>query len=134
MIVRHLVDQGYLDSDGGMLFIGPEAERQFGRRHFMEMTAVFTGAPEFTVLHGRTELGRIDPSLLTEEVAATAGCCSAAAAGGSPTSTGAAAAASSNPPTAAEGPAGRPRLGRRSASSWAGRCARCCSARTRRYG
>ncbi|GAB3942635.1 hypothetical protein GCM10027614_30020 [Micromonospora vulcania] len=34
----------------------------------MEMTAVFTGPPEFTVLLGRTELGRIDPSLLTEEV------------------------------------------------------------------
>jgi ATP-dependent Lhr-like helicase len=34
----------------------------------MGMTAVFTGAPEFTVLHGRSELGRIDPSLLTEEV------------------------------------------------------------------
>ncbi|WP_433391096.1 DEAD/DEAH box helicase [Micromonospora sp. KLBMP9576] len=67
-IVRHLVEHGYLDSDGGMLFIGPEAERRFGRRNFMEMTAVFTGPPEFTVLHGRQELGRIDPSLLTEEV------------------------------------------------------------------
>ncbi|GGO30364.1 DEAD/DEAH box helicase [Micromonospora parathelypteridis] len=67
-IVRHLVDQGYLDGDGGLLFIGPEAERRFGRRHFMEMTAVFTGPPEFTVLHGRTELGRVDPSLLTEKV------------------------------------------------------------------
>ncbi|MBB5828256.1 DEAD/DEAH box helicase [Micromonospora carbonacea] len=67
-IVRHLVDHGYLDSDGGLLFIGPEAERRFGRRHFMDMTAVFTGPPEFTVLHGRQELGRVDPSLLTEEV------------------------------------------------------------------
>ncbi|MFD6754784.1 DEAD/DEAH box helicase [Micromonospora gifhornensis] len=67
-IVRHLVDHGYLDSDAGLLFIGPEAERRFGRRHFMDMTAVFTGPPEFTVLHGRQELGRVDPSLLTEEV------------------------------------------------------------------
>ncbi|MGC5289783.1 DEAD/DEAH box helicase [Micromonospora sp. DT231] len=67
-IVRHLLDQGYLDSDGGLLFIGPEAERRFGRRHFMDMTAVFTGPPEFTVLHGRTELGRVDPTLLTEKV------------------------------------------------------------------
>jgi ATP-dependent Lhr-like helicase len=67
-IVRHLVEQGYLDSDAGMYFIGPSAEKQFGRRHFMEMTAVFTGPPEFTVFVGRTELGRIDPSLLTEEV------------------------------------------------------------------
>ncbi len=67
-ILRHLIGQGYLDSDGGMLFIGPEAERRFGHRHFMGMTAVFTGAPEFTVLVGREELGRVDPALLTEEV------------------------------------------------------------------
>lgn len=67
-IVRHLLQHGFLDSDGGMLFIGPQAEKTFGRRHFMELTAVFTGPPEFTVLLGRAELGRIDPSLLTEEV------------------------------------------------------------------
>ncbi|MGW0150808.1 UPF0182 family protein, partial [Streptomyces sp. NPDC003333] len=67
-IVRHLVEHEYLDQDGGMLFIGPAAEQRFGRRHFMEMTAVFTGPPEFTVLLGRNELGRIDPRLLTEEV------------------------------------------------------------------
>ncbi|MFC4110355.1 DEAD/DEAH box helicase [Micromonospora zhanjiangensis] len=67
-ILRHLVEHGYLDDDQGLLFIGPEAERQFGRRHFMDLTAVFTGPPEFTALHGRTELGRIDPSLLVEDV------------------------------------------------------------------
>ncbi len=67
-IVRHLVEQGYLDRDGGMLFIGPESERRFGFRHFMNLTAVFTAAPEFTVLSGRTEIGRTDPALLTEEV------------------------------------------------------------------
>ncbi|ONH21851.1 DEAD/DEAH box helicase [Pseudofrankia asymbiotica] len=67
-IVRHLVRAGYLDSDGGLLFIGPEAERRFGRRHFMELTAVFTAAPEFTVLWGRDEIGRTDPKLLTDPV------------------------------------------------------------------
>jgi ATP-dependent Lhr-like helicase len=67
-IVRYLVENKYLDSDGGMLFVGPAAELRFGRRNFMDMTAVFAGPPEFTVLTGRTELGRIDPSLLTEEV------------------------------------------------------------------
>ncbi|MFI7545656.1 DEAD/DEAH box helicase [Actinoplanes sp. NPDC049599] len=67
-ILRYLIEQGYLDSDSGMLFIGSEAERRFGHRHFMGMTAVFTGAPEFTVLVGRDELGRVDPALLTEEV------------------------------------------------------------------
>ena len=67
VIVRYLVEQGYLEQDSGMLFIGPEAELRFGRRHFMGMTAVFTAPPEFTVLSGRTELGRVDPALLTEE-------------------------------------------------------------------
>ncbi|GHH70112.1 ATP-dependent helicase [Streptosporangium violaceochromogenes] len=68
VILRHLVGNGYLDEDGGMLFVGPEAERRFGRRHFMEMTGVFTSAPEFTVLSGRKEIGRTDPALLTEQV------------------------------------------------------------------
>jgi len=65
-ILRHLVERGYLDQDAGMLFIGPEAERR--HRHFMQLTAVFTAAPEFTVLAGRAEIGRVDPLLLTEEV------------------------------------------------------------------
>jgi ATP-dependent helicase Lhr and Lhr-like helicase len=67
-ITSHLVSAGYLDVDGGMLFIGPEAERRFGHRHFMSLMAVFTAPPEFTVLHGRDELGKIDPSLLTDRV------------------------------------------------------------------
>ncbi|WP_369262940.1 DEAD/DEAH box helicase [Streptomyces sp. R35] len=66
-ILRHLTDQGFLDTDGGMLFIGPEAEHRFGRRHFIELTASFTAPPQFTVLSGRTEIGRMDPSVLTEE-------------------------------------------------------------------
>jgi ATP-dependent Lhr-like helicase len=67
-ITRYLAEQGYLDNDSGMYYIGPEAEKRFGRRHFMDMTAVFLGPPEFTVLVGRDELGKIDPCLLTEEV------------------------------------------------------------------
>ncbi|MCX4667980.1 DEAD/DEAH box helicase [Streptomyces sp. NBC_01381] len=67
-IVRHLVSEGYLDQDSGMLFIGPEAERRFGHRHFMGLTAVFTAPPQFTVMQGRTEIGRTDPDLLTENI------------------------------------------------------------------
>ncbi|MCG8965465.1 DEAD/DEAH box helicase [Streptomyces sp. CL12-4] len=66
-ILRHLTDEGFLDNDGGMLFVGPEAERRFGKRHFIELTASFTAPPQFTVLSGRTEIGRTDPSVLTEE-------------------------------------------------------------------
>jgi ATP-dependent Lhr-like helicase len=34
----------------------------------MDMTAVFTAPPQFTVLDGRREIGRTDPALLTEKV------------------------------------------------------------------
>jgi ATP-dependent helicase Lhr and Lhr-like helicase len=67
-ILTHLLSEGFLERDGEYLFIGPEAEKRFGRRHFMDMTAVFTAPPEFTVLHGRQEIGRTDPMLLTEQV------------------------------------------------------------------
>ncbi|WP_327690899.1 DEAD/DEAH box helicase [Streptomyces sp. NBC_00461] len=66
-ILRFLREEGFLDSDGGMLFVGPEAEHRFGKRHFIELTASFTAPPQFTVLSGRTEIGRTDPSVLTEE-------------------------------------------------------------------
>ncbi|MFC8066124.1 DEAD/DEAH box helicase [Streptomyces sp. NPDC057293] len=66
-ILRHLTKGGFLDDDGGLLFIGPEAERRFGKRHFIELTASFTAPPQFTVLSGRSEIGRTDPSVLTEE-------------------------------------------------------------------
>ena len=66
-ILRYLVDQGFVDQDGELLFIGPTAEQRFGHRHFMGMTAVFTAPPQFTVLAGRQEVGRTDPLLLTEK-------------------------------------------------------------------
>jgi ATP-dependent Lhr-like helicase len=67
-IGEHLVAQGFVECEDGMLFIGPEAERKFGRRHFMGLMAVFTAPPEFTVLHGRDEIGRTDPVLLVDRV------------------------------------------------------------------
>jgi ATP-dependent Lhr-like helicase len=67
-ITRYLVEEGFLDQDGELLFIGEKAERRFGRQHFMGMTAVFTAPPQFTVLEGRREIGRTDPALLTEKV------------------------------------------------------------------
>ncbi|GIF65220.1 ATP-dependent helicase [Asanoa ishikariensis] len=63
-IVEHLTEQGFLERDGGMLFVGARAEEIFGRRHFAELTAVFTGPPEFVVLLGRGELGQVDARLL----------------------------------------------------------------------
>lgn len=64
-IVDWLIDTGHLARESGMLFIGPAAELAYGRRNFMELVSVFTAAPQFTVLHGRAELGTIDPIVLT---------------------------------------------------------------------
>ncbi|HEV2345498.1 MAG TPA: DEAD/DEAH box helicase [Actinocrinis sp.] len=66
-ILDYLRRAGFVDADGGRLFIGAEAEKHFGRRHFMELTASFTAPPQFTVFAGRTELGQVDPALLTEQ-------------------------------------------------------------------
>jgi ATP-dependent Lhr-like helicase len=67
-VLRNLVEEGFVERDGELLFIGPQAEQRFGHRHFMDMTAVFTAPPQFTVLDGRREIGRTDPALLTERV------------------------------------------------------------------
>ncbi|WP_327147164.1 DEAD/DEAH box helicase [Nocardia sp. NBC_01329] len=66
-ILRHLLANGYLDEDGGLLHIGPAAEKRFGTRHFLELTAAFTAPPQFTVLAGRQEIGQADLSALTDD-------------------------------------------------------------------
>lgn len=67
-ILGHLIAEGFLEQDGELLFVGRTAEEEFGRRHFMGLTAVFTAPPQFTVLAGRQEIGRTDPMLLTEKI------------------------------------------------------------------
>jgi ATP-dependent Lhr-like helicase len=67
-IVEWLVDSSHLETDGGMLFVGREAEQKYGRRNFMDLVSVFTANPEFTVLQGREELGKVDPIVLTRKV------------------------------------------------------------------
>lgn len=66
-IVRHLVAEGYLEPDGDLAVIGTEAERRFGRRYFSDLTAVFSAAPQFLVLSGRTEIGMVGDDVLIAE-------------------------------------------------------------------
>lgn len=63
--VRWLLDSGHLDRDGGLVHVGPEAEERFGRRHFMDLVVTFTVAPELAVVHGRADIGTIDPMPFT---------------------------------------------------------------------
>lgn len=67
-ILEYLLQSGFLETDGGMMFIGEKAERKYGRRNFMELLASFTTPPDFTVLHGRVEIGRVDGVVLSEDV------------------------------------------------------------------
>lgn len=64
-ITGWLRETAHLDSDGGMLFVGPGAERRYGRRHFLGLLSVLTADPQFTVLHGRDEVGAVDPLVFT---------------------------------------------------------------------
>ncbi|WP_328811363.1 DEAD/DEAH box helicase [Rhodococcus sp. NBC_00294] len=65
---EYLLDERFLESDGGIAFIGTEAEQKFGRRHFMDLLAVFTAAPQFTVMAGRNDIGFVETEVLTESV------------------------------------------------------------------
>ncbi|MDN5789365.1 MAG: DEAD/DEAH box helicase [Micrococcales bacterium] len=67
-IASWLVSTGHLDTDEGLAFVGPAAERRYGQRNFMELLAVFTAPPEVTVLHGRHEIGSVDSMLLVTKV------------------------------------------------------------------
>lgn len=61
-ILDHMVATGILVEDEGMLAIGPAGEKEYGRKNFLEVCSVFLSPPEFTVLHGREELGRVHES------------------------------------------------------------------------
>lgn len=68
-ILDHLVSTGMLFDDGsGMLSMGPEGERSYGYRHFLDLTSAFTTNPLFVVRYGSKEIGYLDPiSLLTPD-------------------------------------------------------------------
>jgi ATP-dependent Lhr-like helicase len=73
-ITAHLVSEGYLDDQDGVLGIGPQAEADFGRRHFLELLSVFISPPVLSVRHGRNEIGLVpDESLLARPPGAGAG-------------------------------------------------------------
>ena len=50
--------------DGAFLQIGPEGEKRFGRRHFMDVTSLFLTEPLLLVRWGTRDLGHVDPSAL----------------------------------------------------------------------
>lgn len=66
-MVSHMIQQGYLDTDNGLIRVGPETEREFGRGHYRDLLASFSGAQLLTGRCGSAEVGYIDPTALTGE-------------------------------------------------------------------
>ncbi|GAA3754345.1 DEAD/DEAH box helicase [Microbacterium kribbense] len=67
-VLDYLVAAEFLAADGPWLFVGPRAEREFGRRHFIELLSTFIADLEIRVLEGRREIGSVSPLSLTTPV------------------------------------------------------------------
>lgn len=63
-LVDHLVHQGFLTHSDGLISVGPETESEFGRGHYRELLASFSGAQLLTGRFGSAEVGYIDPTVL----------------------------------------------------------------------
>lgn len=66
-IISHMVNSGYLMNVDGVLQIGPMTEKQFGRAHYKDLLASFSGAQLLLGRCGAMEVGYIDPTMLTGE-------------------------------------------------------------------
>ncbi|MBW0090224.1 DEAD/DEAH box helicase [Pseudonocardia sp. KRD-184] len=63
-ILTHLRSAGFLVEDSGLLMIGPRAEREFGKQHFMELLSSFIADLELRVVAGTQEIGFVSPLAL----------------------------------------------------------------------
>jgi ATP-dependent Lhr-like helicase len=63
-ILEHMLANGILAEDQGVLGMGPRGEREFGRRHFSDVVAAFSSPMLLTVHHGVAELGSVHPTSL----------------------------------------------------------------------
>lgn len=67
-ILDYLIGEQFLAADGDWLFLGPRAEDEFGRRHFMELLSTFITGLDFAVKDGNKEIGTVSVLSLTSEV------------------------------------------------------------------
>src|SRR4051812_4958754 len=62
MLAREIVVE-----DAGLVAMGPVGEREYGRRHFMDVTSLFLTEPLLAVRWGQRDLGSVDPSSLSSK-------------------------------------------------------------------
>ena len=63
-VIDHMVQLGFLMETEGMLQVGPATEKQFGRAHYKDLLASFSGAQLLLGRFGSVEVGFIDPMML----------------------------------------------------------------------
>jgi len=63
-VFRHMLEESILAEDNDVTWLGDEGQRLYGYQHFMDVCAVFTSPPLYTVLNGRREVGFVDYSSL----------------------------------------------------------------------
>lgn len=66
-LVEYMTQQQYLEEDQGVVRIGPQTEREYGRGHYRDLLASFSGSQLLTGRHGASEVGYIDPTMLIGE-------------------------------------------------------------------
>ena len=64
-LVEHLVTLEFLDRSEAIIRVGPRLEKEYGRGHYRDLLASFSGSMLLTGRHGNTEVGFIDPTVLT---------------------------------------------------------------------
>lgn len=60
-VLGYLREQEFLVEDSGLLMIGPRAEKEFGKRHFMDLLSTFVADLELRVMAGIKEIGFVSP-------------------------------------------------------------------------
>ena len=66
-LVEYMVQAEYLDRSEAIIRVGPRLEREYGRGHYRDLLASFSGSMLLTGKHGNAEVGYIDPTVLTGE-------------------------------------------------------------------
>ncbi len=60
-IIGHMIENEILWDDEGIVSMGTNGEKEFGRRHFETVVSTFDTPLYMTVLYGQKELGTVDP-------------------------------------------------------------------------
>ena len=63
-VLAYLRELEFLVEDSGLLMIGPRAEEEFGKRHFMDLLSTFVADLELRVVAGIKEIGFVSPLAL----------------------------------------------------------------------